>query len=135
MVRVAKPDVDDEDPGLSADIASAELAAEAVPDGGEFLLPVSAVPRRTRGEFFSTIGGVDLDSLSAYGDGKGTLAALAVVEVAAAAFDEALRLVARPGAQAALAAVLDGADAKQLVELGLWYMVALRPGEAVPSPS
>ena len=59
---------------------------------------------------------------------------LALIEGGAAYGGEALKAVAKPGAKAQLGEMIDG-EPMPVIMLFLWYMQALRPGEAVPSPT
>lgn len=143
--------VPEDAPDLSADLAATELAAEDPPEGAELLLPVSAVPRLMRARFFEFVARVDFGALGAIaqafedagGDAFEDVAAeagvslgeiLLLIEGGAAYGGEALRVVARPGVKGQLQKLIDG-EPMPVIMLFLWYMQALRPGEAVPSPT
>ena len=150
--RVTGADAVPEDtPDLAADLAASELAAEEPPEGADLLLPVSAVPRLMRARFFEFVARIDFAALGviarafddADGDDFEDVAAeagvsvgdiLALIEGGAAYGGEALKAVAKPGAKAQLGELIDG-EPMPVIMLFLWYMQALRPGEAVPSPT
>ena len=145
------PPVPQDAPDLAADLAASELAAEEPPEGAEWLLPVSAVPRLMRARFFEFVARVDFAALGAIaqafddadGDDFEAVAAAAgvgvgdillLIEGGAAYGGEALKVVAKPGVKGQLNALIEG-DPMPVIMLFLWYMQALRPGEAVPSPT
>lgn len=147
-----------EDPDLSAQIAAEEPeVAEPVlpPSGAPTLIPVGALTRRQRADFFNKQRSMNFASAKAakeaadeaeesgadQGQDEGTTVKVTSMAVAAdsfeamAAMEEALRVVVMPGAQKAYDRWVREASDADLSQLYRSYMANFKPGEAQPSPT
>lgn len=121
------------DPDLSAEIAAEVTEKVDPPKDAPQLIPVAALTRRMRADFFNAQRSINT-SMSAAMEG-GEMHAAADSFEALAAMEEALRLVVIPPARGAYDRWVSHATDEDLAQLYRYYMQSFAPGEAQPSPT
>lgn len=125
---------------LSADLAGMDVpAAPEKPAGSPTLLPLTALDRAARADYWEAMGRLPIKggtlSFSMADFQENPLQGMAVYARMMADIVSALRVVALPQAVTAYDAWAKAADDDAVMGLFGWYQASSKPGEAEPSPN